>query len=135
MKAKLSQMKKTTILIPIWEFDLTIMVGGNVKDILREASKRKFGNDMIDEIIRDDIQTTDRGACYFCKKQYSAIMWFQSTKIDSATINHETVHLVDWFSQYIGATYEMELRAYSFEYITKVVRQTLKKMRDEKSQT
>lgn len=128
-------MKKITIEIPIWEFDLTIMVGGNVKNILHEASKRKFGNDMIDEIIRDDIQTTDRGACYFCAKQYQAIIWFQSAKIDNSTINHETIHLVDWFSKHIGATYEMELRAYSFEYITKVIRQNLKTMRDEKSQT
>jgi len=125
-------MKKTTIEIPIWEFDLTIMVGGNYKDILREATKRKFGKDMIDEIVSDNIQSTDRGACYFCTTQYSAIMWFQSTKIDNSTINHETLHLVDWFTKYIGASGEMELRAYTFEYITKVIRQTLKKLRDEK---
>lgn len=128
-------MKKTTILIPIWEFDLTIMVGGNVKDILREASKRKFGNDVIDEIIRDDIQTTDRGASYFCKKQYESIAWFRSAKIDHSTINHEVTHIVDWALKYIGATYEMEFRAYSTEYLNRVIKQTLKKMRDEKSQT
>jgi hypothetical protein len=128
-------MKKITIEIPIWEFDLTIMVGGNVKNILHEASKRKFGNDVIDEIIRDDIHSTDRGASYFCKKQYEAIVWVRSTKIDRSTINHEVTHIVDWASKYIGAMYEMEFRAYTVEYLNRVIPQTLKKLRDEKSQT
>jgi hypothetical protein len=121
-------MKKTTIEIPIWDFDITIIVGGNFKDILREARRRRFCNEMIEEIISDGIQSTDRGACYFSKKQYSCIMWFQSTKIDGDTINHETLHLIDWFTEYIGASKEMELRAYTFEYITKQIRKTLKTM-------
>ena len=128
-------MKKITIEIPIWEFDLTIMVGGDNKYIMNEAKRQKFGNTMIDEIILDNIQSTDRGACYFCTEQYSAIMWFQSAKIDRGTIEHESLHLVDWFTKYIGATYEMELRAYTFEYLIKVIRQTLKKMRDEELKT
>lgn len=121
-------MKKITIEVPIWDFGITIIVGGNFKDILREAQKRRFGNDMIEEIISDNIQPTDRGACYFCKKQYHSIMWYASTKIDRDTINHETLHLIDWFTEYIGASKEMELRAYTFEYITKQIRKTLKTM-------
>jgi hypothetical protein len=121
-------MKKTTIEVPIWNFDIIIIVGGNVKDILREATRRRFGKEMIDEIISDNIQSGDRGACYFCKKQYACIMWYQSTKIDRDTINHETLHLIDWFTEYIGASKEMELRAYTFEYITKQIRKTLKTM-------
>ncbi len=126
-------MKKKTIEIPIWEFDLTIMVGGAHKEILREATKRKFGKEMIDEINLDDIQADDRGACYFCTKQYSSIMWFTSVSIDRGTIEHEALHLLDWFTKYIGATHEMEMRAYTFEYLVKVIRQTIKELKDEKS--
>lgn len=126
-------MKKLTIEIPIWEFDLTILVGGDMKFIMNEAKRRKFGNEMINEIILDNIHSDDRGACYFCTKQYSAIMWFQTTKIDRSTIEHEALHLLDWFTKYIGATYEMELRAYTYEYLIKVIRASLKKMRDGKS--
>lgn len=126
-------MKKKTIEIPIWEFDLTIMVGGAHKEILREATKRKFGKEMIDEINLDNIQKNDRGACYFCTKQYSSIMWFQTTTIDRGTIEHEALHLLDWFTKYIGATHEMELRAYTLEYLINTIISTLKKLRNEKS--
>lgn len=126
-------MKKKTVEIPIWEFDLTIMVGGDMKYIMNEAKRRKFGNEMIDEIVRDNIQKDDRGACYFCTKQYSSIIWFQNAKIDRGTIEHEALHLLDWFTKYIGATYEMELRAYTFEYLIKVIRQTLREIQNEKS--
>lgn len=119
-------MKKTTIEVPIWNFDITIIVGGNVKDILREATRRKFGKEMIDEIITDNIQSSDRGACYFCKVQCEAIMWYSSHKIDSSTIMHESLRLVDWLSDYLGFPKEMEARAYTQEYLVKVIRKTLK---------
>lgn len=128
-------MKKTTIEIPIWEFDLTIMVQGDVKDILKEATKRKFGKKMIDEIIKDNIQPSNRGAAYFCEDRYEAIMWFPSTRIDKSTVNHEVRHLVDWASLYIGAEREMEFCAYTTEYLNKVINQTLKKLRNEEPKT
>lgn len=115
-----TSMKFHYIYIPIWGIKLILAIGDKdiEQQLVKEAKKQKLSDKLISDILLDRL-SYDRtaGACYFCDSEAKAIMWLPHNKYDDSTLQHEIVHLVDYILMYIGATTEMEARAYTHNYI------------------
>lgn len=110
-------MKQTTIKLENWGKEFILLVGGNYTDILKVARKKHFDNKVISSIIDEKVTQEDYGAVYWCFDQCMGIVWFPKWNIDKATISHEATHMVDYVLQHIGATLEMEARAYTHDWL------------------
>lgn len=122
-------MKFHYIFIPIWGIKLILAVGDTdiEKGLISEAKKQKMSDKLISDILMDRL-SYDRtaGACYFCEESVKALLWIPHNKYDDATLQHEIVHLVDYILMFIGATTEMEARAYTHNYLYDILTEWLK---------
>lgn len=121
-------MKHEIFDLPIWDYPILLIKGGDCKDIIKLAKKHKLGKKVKEEINFDNVQFDDRGAAYWCSKTGMGIMWF-SKNPGRGTIGHEIFHFIDYLSVHIGMETEMEARAYTYEYLMKEIPKRLKKLR------
>ncbi len=111
-------MKQSSIRLKTWgDREFKLVVGGDYKDLLILAKNLKMHERVINEIISEKVTQEDYGAVYWCFNQCVGIVWFPRWNIDKETISHEATHMVDYILQHVGATLEMEARAYTHDWL------------------
>lgn len=122
-------MKHKLLDIPIWDYPILLIRGGDCSDIMKLANKYKLSKKVKADIAFDNIQKDDRGAAYWCSKTGMGVMWFNKKKIVAGTIGHEIIHILDYLSVHIGMETEMEARAYTYEYLMELIPKHLKSLK------
>ncbi len=122
-------MKNIVMTVPLWERDITLMLGGDYHNILEIANMNKLSKQVILEIEKDKLSTKDsEGGAYFCLDKGEGILWFPKKRVKGTILSHEATHIVDWLLEFIGAEKEMEARAYTVEWIVKNIPIYMKKL-------
>lgn len=119
-------MKKKTLTIPLWDRDVYILIGGKEKDVLRFVKTLDLSKQLTKDIEADTIDTGTKAAAWFCMKFGEGVMWFPKKKVKHSLRAHEVTHIVDYMLKFIGASDEMEARAYSVEWLMEKLEKILK---------
>lgn len=119
-------MQKIAVVIPLWDRHVTILIGGCERDVLKFAQRERYSHEMMQEIKADTIDDGTRAAAWFCNKQGEGVMWFPKKRVPKSLLVHEATHIVDFLLMYIGATSEMEARAYTVEWLFMKLESVLK---------
>lgn len=123
-----TKIKHTVIEIPLWERNITIMIGGNYIDIGKYAKENKFSIPVVEEINKDKLtRKGSQGGAYFCMESGEGILWFPRKRISAEILSHEATHIVDWLMAFIGSEGEMEARAYTVGWLVKTIPSVIKK--------
>lgn len=109
-------------------YEFILLVGGDYKTILRVAKSLSMSEKTIGEIISECVTSQDGGAVYWCFDTGSGIVWFPKKTVDRRVLSHEATHMVDYLLQHIGATLEMETRAYLHDWLITILPKKLKKV-------
>jgi len=124
-------MKHKILSIPLLDIPIVLAVGNkNVQDSLVALAK-KYGttSKLARDIIQDNLSLPAAGACFFDDESGIGMLWFPTAKPSLSTQSHEITHIVDYVLMYIGATTEMEFRAYMDEHLTVQLPHYLKKFK------
>lgn len=119
----------TKFMIPLWEREVFLILQGDYTDIMKVAEENGMTEMTLEEIKKDKLSSKGAsGGAYFCLDAGMGIMWFPARKVSAEILAHEATHIVDWLLKFVGATEEMEARAYTVEWLVKNIPIFLRKM-------
>lgn len=117
---------KKTLSIPLWERDIILVIGCDYDYVKNMAISMKLSKDIIDEIMEDHLDPkTTAGCAYFCLEKGEGIVWFPFKRVAGEVLAHEVTHIVDELMKFIGAQKECEARAYTVEWLFKIINKVL----------
>ena len=109
--------------IPIWGRKLLIVTPPH--DIVLATKYFKMGRSLLQQVVNDIPSNKSDGCIFLCNETGRYILWFPHTKPKTATIIHETNHLVKHMMKYIGAQQETEGHAYTQDWLCTEIRKIL----------
>lgn len=110
--------------VPIWNRKILIVTPPT--NALLYTRKYKLGRELITQVRNDPPDIATLACVYFDDKYGRYVLWFNSRKVPTDTIIHETNHIVKHMMKYLGAQQEKEAHAYTQEYLYKEIRKALR---------